>query len=90
MESINPVYFDWSTWRRFDSSILNIPHNYYTLTSNDGKRMIKKYAIGYCEAEKLICRPKLDHMAIMFEKDGENCWTHITDKEFSVIFGEKI
>jgi len=41
-----------------------------------------KYAIGYCEANRLTVRPREDSYAVMFEKEGVSFWFHIAKWEF--------
>ena len=43
---------------------------------------IKEYAIGYCESEKIKYRPKTDSYAIMFEKNSETFWFHMSKEHF--------
>lgn len=45
-------------------------------------RCVDKYAVGYCESDKVKLRPKTDSFAVMFEKDGERFWFHIQKWEF--------
>ena len=47
--------------------------------------IIKKYTIGYCEGGEIMCRPKPNEVAVMFLKDGNYFWTHITKKEFDLL-----
>jgi hypothetical protein len=42
--------------------------------------------LGYCDAENLQCRAKLNHKAVMFDVSCEYYWFHLTDDEFSAIF----
>jgi len=52
----------------------------------NGADIIRKHAIGYCKAEELLCRPKVDCIAVMFLKDDEYFWTHLMMDEFNAIF----
>ena len=77
--------FDWLTWRNGSiATILNIKHRESIILKNAD--IIKKYAIGYCEADNLPCRPKLNYIAIMFSINDELFWTHFTKFEFNELF----
>lgn len=45
-------------------------------------RCVRKYAVGYCDSNRVRPRPKTDSYAVMFEKDGERFWFHIQKWEF--------
>ena len=47
---------------------------------------LRKFAIGYCKGESLLCRPKSDNYGVMFQKGNVCFWTHLTAKEFGCIF----
>ena len=53
------------------------------------RTVLRKHAIGYIEAEKLLCRPKKDNIAVMFLKDDEYFWFHFRKEEFQIIFNEE-
>ena len=84
---INSSLFDWSTWRRGSVHDLDIAAcRYELLTSSYGKGQLRKYAIGYCHGESLPCRPKINEMAVMCQKEDIVFWFHLRDKEFETIF----
>ena len=88
IEHYNEQSFDWLSWR--NGSLINtlrIPHRTEIIILN--KTIIRKYAIGYCKADNIPCRPKSNHIAVMFNT-GEvyNWWTHLTKKEFELCFPE--
>jgi hypothetical protein len=84
---LDPTLFNSFTWMAGNPmTTFNIPCIFSELTNPESKRIFRKYAIGYCNAENLICRPKIDNKAVMFCKDGENSWFHLTNKEFEEIF----
>ena len=78
--------FDWLRWLYgIDIWILlGISPRYYDIKEN--KFILKAYAIGYIEADKLLCRPKQGEYAIMFLINDNFVWTHITNKEFKEVF----
>jgi hypothetical protein len=88
LEHMNEQSFDWLTWRSGSiSEILKIPHRYETIVNNS--HIIRQYAIGYCKADNLQCRPKSGYIAIMFNiGDFYNWWTHFTVNEFKRVFPE--
>jgi hypothetical protein len=77
--------FDWLTWRSGTPLDLGIARCRYDYIIRK-KETIKKYAIGYCNGESSICRPKNNHKAVMFYKDDTHFWFHLTDKEFEEVF----
>lgn len=80
--------FDWLSWR--NGSLINkfnIRNRYEDIVLN--KQLIIKNAIGYCNAESVICRPKKGYIAVMFDTNESNFntwWTHFTIKEFNECF----
>jgi len=80
IEKLSPNAFTWSRWRRF-----NLFTCRYSIIV-EFKNMIKRFAIGYIEGEKLYCRPKFKTYAVMFLKDDEFSWCHLTKKEFEEVF----
>ena len=87
LEKKDPQLFNWSSWRNGSPAELFLVASFHILTITYGKSVIRKYAIGYCDGETLICRPKTEHKAVMFEKDNEIFWFHLTNREFERIFG---
>lgn len=88
IEHFNEQSFDWLTWR--SGNILNIfqiPHRTCEICKNSD--LIRRYAVGYCSAKNIPCRPKNGFIAVMFNT-GEiyNWWTHLTIKEFEICFPE--
>ena len=88
IEHLNEQSFDWLTWRNGNIlKVFRIAHREPCIIFN--KRIIRKYAIGYCKADNIPCRPKHGYIAVMFNT-GElyNWWTHLTTKEFYICFPE--
>ena len=82
---IDPSNFTWTLWRAGSLYDLGIEKYRYAFIL-EKKTIIKKYAIGYCDAENLLCRPKKNCSAVMFQKNSNLFWTHLTNKEFTEIF----
>jgi len=85
MNKINSSLFTWNLWRSGTLLDLGILKNRSEFIL-EKKNVLRKYAIGYCEAEKLICRPKINCIAVMFQKDDVIFWTHLYKNEFWEIF----
>lgn len=84
IEKLDPLLFDWLKWINRGISDFNIPCRYVSII--DGKNILIKHTIGYCDGESLLCRPKHNHKAIMFFKDGEHFWFHLRNIEFREIY----
>jgi len=80
--------FTWSRWRRACISDLGIPCREHAIISN--ARILRKYAIGWIEGERLLCRPKQNTVAVMFLKDDTTFWFHLRSNEFLSVFGGMI
>lgn len=79
--------FTWSIWRSGSPIDLGIKScRYKLLTSKDGIYKLRKYAIGYCFGENLICRPKPNTVAVMFNVRDITFWFHLRNNEFNKIF----
>lgn len=88
MERFNGQYFNWLSWRSGSIlSVFKIPHRYYAISANAD--VIRRFAIGWCNAQNMPCMPKNGYIAVMFNTGGlEDWWTHLTIKEFNVCFPE--
>ena len=84
---LDSTLFTWSRWRNGSIHDLDIQACRYALiTSIDGKQKLQKYAVGYCFGEELMCRPKQNQIAIMFEKNNLKFWFHLRIEEFVNVF----
>jgi hypothetical protein len=85
LEQLDSTLFDWVLWRSGD--IWNDFHiTCKTKNLIENGDILRKYAIGWCRGENLICRPKENHIAIMFYKDNKFFWFHLRNIEFERIF----
>ncbi|MDD5589051.1 MAG: hypothetical protein PHP92_03305 [Candidatus Nanoarchaeia archaeon] len=84
LEKMHGTSFDWLSWTGCGLLELEINNRKEIIINNIP--IIKKYAIGYCPAEQLICRPKINEIAVMFLKEDKYFWTHFTKKEFLIVF----
>jgi hypothetical protein len=90
IEELNPELFDWLTWRNGSiTNVFKIPHRTYSLIAN--ANTLRQYAIGYCRADRVPCKPKENHVAVMFNTGEDyNWWTHLRKIEFEEIFCKNI
>ena len=86
LEHMHSTSFNWLCWRRGSLHLLDIQYNTFHILLH--KMSIKKHAIGYCEGDKVLCRPKQNRVAVMFFRNGETFWTHLLTIEFEAIFGK--
>jgi hypothetical protein len=66
---------------------LGIPFREACICGFPGREILRRYAVGYCEGERLICRPKNGGVAVLFVKDEREFWFHLRAKEFVAVFG---
>ena len=85
LEYLDPQHFNWSRWRRRSLPDLGILRCRLNILL-ENKHTLRDHFVGYCQSENLICRPKLNHKAVMFFKDDIHFWFHITNKEFENVF----
>lgn len=86
---LDSTLFDWSTWRNGTiEELLRIPQRSYHLIKN--KDILREHAVGWTYGESLLCRPKVNSIAVMFFIDGREFWTHLVVREFNAIFQECI
>ena len=84
IQKLYPELFDWLSWRSGSPADLFVRCDEKVLISK--KEILKYYAIGYCDGERLECRPKENCKAVMFYKDDITFWFHLTNFEFQEVF----
>ena len=84
LEQLDSSLFDFHTWESGSFLTLGFSTRFDDIIKN--KQLIQKYAVGWAKGETLPCRPKTDCMGVMFEKDENRFWTHLTNDEFYEIF----
>ena len=87
MEALDQCEFTAFRWRGGN------PRSLFGISLHSGELLksgarLREYAVGYCKAERLSCRPKPDHMAVMFYIGGRYAWFHLFNPEFDRIFKE--
>jgi len=80
---IHPSNFTWQLWCGGTLLDLGVLHNREEFILAK-KNTLRKYAIGYCKAESLACRPKKDCFAVMFQKNSIIFWTHLSSEEMEI------
>lgn len=78
--------FTWLKWRRGDLKSLCVQNNVCHITLCRAR--IRKYAIAWCKADHLPCRPKAGEVAVMFRRGDTTWWTHFWRNEFEICFPE--
>lgn len=86
-ERLDGTIFDWLAWKNGTIlDVLRVQSRYDDVVKN--RKLIRKYAVGWCPGEQLYCRPKENHVGVMFLVDEQMFWTHFTNKEFKAVFQE--
>jgi hypothetical protein len=67
LSKINPCNFTWQLWRGGTLYDLGVKR-YRKEFIIEKTASLRKYAIRYCKGVSLICRPKRDYYAVMFQK----------------------
>jgi hypothetical protein len=87
MEKLDCGYFEWTLWR--EGSPLDLFLVCREIELIRMRKTIMRHAVGWCNAEHLLCRPKTKHKAVMFFKGGRHFWFHLTNSEFERIFSDE-
>jgi len=87
-KQLKPYHFTFEYWRAGSLAEFGIRTRTWFIEQN--RHIIKKYAIGYLNGEKLWIRPKKNTVAVMFFYKGEHFWTHLTKKEFDICFTKEV
>ena len=88
LQYLDPTLFDWSTWRLGSEGLieLSLVCDYKILTTPQGINELRKHAVGWCKGETLLCRPKVNHIALMCHKNDNHFWFHLRNEEFKEVF----
>lgn len=60
------------------------PVRFYDLLER--KHWLRENTEGWCYAESLMCRPKVNNIAVMYFVQGKYFWFHMRNGEFYEIF----
>ena len=77
--------FTWERWRAGSIHDLGVPCRKEWILSPYGIGILRDLIVGYCDGERLGCRPKIGEVAVMVEKNGETFWFHLRKEEFEGI-----
>lgn len=84
IEKLSPYHFSFELWRAGSLSEFGIETRTWSIEQN--RNIIKKYAIGYLDGNKLWIRPKENTVGVMFFYNENHFWTHLTIEEFNICF----
>jgi hypothetical protein len=88
LERFSSEFFTKERWESGSLSVFGIETRTNSIEKN--REIIKKYAIGYIEGDKLFFRPKNNTFAVMFWFNEIHFWTHLTKEEFEICFKSQI
>jgi len=88
IERYDSSLFTASYWRIGASFVVEFGFEcrFKRFSSPLGKRVMRQYAVGWAPGNQLFCRPKLDHVGVMFFKDDRHFWVHLRNAEFDLIW----
>lgn len=90
LEKLDPSSFTYRRWTGGSiHDIIEGPCRYWHIVSPNSKQLLHKYAVGWCEGEKLYFKPKAGEVGILCFKNGNFLWFHLRRNEFEEVFGEK-
>lgn len=79
-------HFEWQAWRAGTPHTLNLHARNGGFLTPEAMGVLRQHAVGYCEAERIPCRPKLGQVAVMFFAHGAHFWFHMRGHEFAAVF----
>ena len=88
IKRLGSTEFFWERWNSGSFIDIGLLNGHKDINTSKGRKLIRKYAIGYCPGHLLLVRPKNDCTAIMIFNGNITFWTHLTNKEFNLIFKE--
>lgn len=82
LEELNPELFNWETYEYDFGHRLDCYWNAYPeiFQFDYFIKQLKKYAIGWCDATRVVVRPKDKGIAVMCEDEDGKFWFHVFDK----------
>jgi len=89
LNKIDSSQFNRSRWAQGSiHEIINGPCRYWNITKKQSKQLLRKYAIGYCDAREVLWKPQAGEIALMCFKDERHLWFHLREGEFYEVFGK--
>ena len=90
LEELNSECFQWENYESCFGDALDLSYVLFSRIpeskDNELHAALRKYAVGWCDAQRLQFRPRYGYVAIMCEKDGYRFWFHVMQKTFDVLF----
>ena len=83
---ISSMEFDFSKWREGSIHEFFIPCRYEEVTKGNNREFLRYKAVGWNFSELIPCRPKVNHIAVMFYNKERHFWFHLRSNEFVEIF----
>lgn len=77
--------FTWDRWSAGSIHDFGIEHFRFGNCATYGGAL-RDGLLGYCFADKIKCRPKANHVALLYENNGRTFWFHLRNDEFYEIF----
>lgn len=84
LERMHGSSFDWLSWSAGCIHDFGIPCRTESILANAD--ILRKYAVGWCPGEQVVCRPKVDEIAVMFVVEDRGFWFHMRKHEFEGVF----
>ena len=85
----DPTLFTFDRWLAGSIKDLGVPCREKWILSGYGRRILLKAIDGWCPAESLPCRPKVDHVAVMVDLNGDSFWFHLRRSEFMQLYEQE-
>jgi hypothetical protein len=88
---MNPDFFEWSLCRAMTPiDIIGHRLRFNLIAGSEyARKQIRAAAVGWCLSERCLVKPRQGWVCVMFFKNGEHGWFHMTRDEFNLIFSEE-
>lgn len=85
LPKLDSTLFEWNLWRAGSiHDLIEGPCRTWNIILQ--REIIKSHAVGWCPAENLPHKPKINEIAVMVFKNGYHFWFHLRKHEFEEIF----
>lgn len=82
---ISSDQFTWETWSAGSVHDFGIEHFRYD-NCKSYSETLKNGLLGYCFSDQIKCRPKDNHVALLYDFNGHTFWFHVRNDEFCELF----
>ncbi len=90
LPKLNPELFTYENWESGFWDMLGLGYA-ESMEEDNLIRAIKEYGIGYCNSDRLKCRPKDNkYVAVMCEREGEKFWFHVFREDIEDILEDEV